>query len=173
MRFTLLCASTALAASLVLSACSGGSGSSSAIPGGATAMGHHVAQMHLTTVSPDRKSKNPCPSSKYYFCTDVSPSSSGPYVQWAACISSSSCPPTYDLVARNAFFTSQARRYKAKKLSSTWYPSPGNPTYEYITDVQLWLEQWQSQSSRRDVSACYYYYPSICSSTFTYGVMFS
>ena len=172
MRFTLLCASTALAASLVLSACSGGSGSSSAIPGGATAMGHHVAQMHLTAVSPDRKSKNPCPSSKYYFCTDVSPSSSGPYVQWAACTSGGSCPPTYDLVASNAFFTKSGKPVKAKKLSSTWYPSPGNPTYEYITDVSYGSSNGKVKVVG-ETAACYYYYPSICSSTFTYGVMFS
>jgi hypothetical protein len=158
---------------LVLSACSGGSGSSSAIPGGATAMGHHVAQMHLTAVSPDRKSKNPCPSSKYYFCTDVSPSSSGPYVQWAACTSSSSCPPTYDLVASNTFYNKPGTKViKAKNLSSTWYPSPGNPTYEYITDSHYGSSNGKVKVLG-ETSACYYYYPSVCSSTFPYGVIFT
>lgn len=171
MRFTLLCASTALAASLVLSACSGGSGSSSAIPGGSgsTAMGHHVSQMHVTAVNPDHK--NPCPSSKYLFCTTVSPSSSGPYVQWSAC-TSSSCPPTYDLVATNDFITKSGKPVKAKKLSSTWYPSPGNPTYEYITDVSYGSSHGKVKVIGQ-TAACYYYYPSVCSYSYNYGVMFS
>lgn len=82
MRFTLLCASTALAASLMLAACSGGAGSSSAIPGGASAtapMAHHG--YHLVSVG--RNKPQSC-NSPYFECYLVSPGSDE---QFGWCIS--------------------------------------------------------------------------------------
>lgn len=83
MRFTLLCASTALAASLVLSACSGGAGSSSAIPGGASAsapMAHHGA--HLVSAGGSHRPQS-C-TSPYYICYLIGP---GESEQFGWCIS--------------------------------------------------------------------------------------
>ena len=71
MRFTLLCASTALAASLVLSACSGGTGSST-IPGAARRTSqmanHHGAQL----VSTGAHRPQTC-TSPYYICYLIAP----------------------------------------------------------------------------------------------------
>jgi hypothetical protein len=169
-RFTLLMASSALAASLLLSACSSGSGSS-AVPGGsqvAAPMSHHgVGEMKLSAVSP-LKGKNPCPSSKYLFCADITASSSGPYIEWSACTSGGSCPPTYDLNAQGVITTTKGK--STKDLSSSWSPSPGNPTYGYITEVK-------PQKASKKVkfidatSACYANYPSICSNTYDVGLI--
>lgn len=85
MRFTLLCASTALAASLMLSACSGGAGSSSAIPGGTSsapmAQKHHG--YHLVSVGNNRPQSCQSP---YYICYLAAPGTSE---QFGWCISTS------------------------------------------------------------------------------------
>lgn len=167
MRFTLLSASTALAAGLLLSACS--SGGSGSLPGSsqvAAPMGHHGARMiKLIAFNPDTK----CPKKKYYLCVDISSSSSGPYVQFSECTSPSSCPPTYDLVASATITTVKGKSAK-KKLSDTWSPSPGNPTYQYITELK------PQKASKKPkfidaVQACYYYYPSDCGSTYDVGLI--
>jgi hypothetical protein len=170
-RFSLLYASAALASALILSACSGGSTSSSAIPGGASAMSHHGASlMRVSAVT--RDTTNPCPSSKYYFCFTVTSSSSGPYVTWAACTTTSSCPPTYDLVATGNFVSAKkGKPVKSKKLNGTWSPNPGNPTYQYITGKATKKNSHGKVKYVDETSACYYYFPSVCSSTYYLGVI--
>ena len=104
MRFTLLCASAALAASLVLSACSGGAGSTgaSAIPGsgsGVSSMGHHKIKMTAIAMHVNRRPA--CPSN-VIACFALN-YGSGPYTEWSACFSTYDCPPTYDIVASATF----------------------------------------------------------------------
>ncbi len=84
MRFSLLCASTALAASLMLAACSSGGGSSSAIPGGSSIapMGQSHGGYRLVTVA---QRDTTCPSS-FVQCLAVSP---GSYASTEWCLSSS------------------------------------------------------------------------------------
>jgi hypothetical protein len=161
-RFTLLFASTALAAGLLLSACS--SGSSSAIPGGsqvAAPMSHHgQAALKPYVVNPDKK--NPCPSSKYYECFDISASSSGPYVEWSS--TSTLTINGYDML------TTVKGKSADKKLSSDFSPDPGNPTYQYITE----LKPQKASTKVKFVDAtyaCYYLYPSVCSSTYYFGMI--
>jgi hypothetical protein len=167
-RFTLLLASSALAASLVLSACSSGSGSST-IPGGGSSvapMGHHGISLHAIAMKAD-KAKNPCPSSKYDACFGLN-YGSGPYVEWSACYSTYDCPPTYDIVATADLTTPKDKAVKPKVMTQDWSPSPGNPTYQYITAGS----KYKNGSKVRYVdatSACLYYYPSDCGAA-TFGI---
>lgn len=133
MRFTLLLASSALAASLVLSACSGGTsvptGSQSVAP-----MGHHAgAQIILDGAQKDTT----CPSSTgttYIDCYDVK--SGKNKFQW--CIvytgetscSSKLYPGTWTWTKFKVYNASNGK--KAKGLKSSWKPDPGNPTENEI-----------------------------------------
>ena len=88
MRFTLLCASTALAASLMLSACSSG-GSSSAIQGGtqttSVPMGHSHGGYHMVMFGKGIRHAQTC-QSPYYICYLVAP---GTTTQFGWCLSTS------------------------------------------------------------------------------------
>ena len=124
MRFTLLLASGALAASLALSACSGGS---QAIPGGAQSvapMGHHAAQL----VVPGAHHDASCPSS-YITCLTLYPGNN----TLGICISTSgNC--TTGLVGEwnwaDTIVTLKGKKYK--KFKESWSPNPGNPSTQTI-----------------------------------------
>ena len=166
-RHTLLAAAGTLAAAFLLSACSG-SGIGSAVPGGSTAssMGHKQSQMKLSMVGHNSLS---CPYSKYIFCMAVTASSSGPYMQWSAC-TTYSCPSYYDLVATGALFKVKGKPIKTKKVSVAFDPSPGNPTYGYITEHKKQKPNSKKVKAYMATSACYYNFPSICSSTYNAGI---
>ncbi|MFZ0364138.1 MAG: hypothetical protein WAL67_08025 [Candidatus Cybelea sp.] len=127
MRFTLLFASTALAASLVLSACSSG-GTSSAIPGGNSIapMGqNHGGYRLVTEVSRDTS----CPST-FVQCLALTPGSPAE-VEW--CISSSgNCTSgLYD--GRIKWLVTRPGVLKIKtgkpyhKIKAAWSAKKGNP----------------------------------------------
>ncbi|MGA8574161.1 MAG: hypothetical protein WB609_00540 [Candidatus Cybelea sp.] len=175
MRFTLLCASTALAASLMLSACSGGAGGgagASAIPsgGGSTqSMGHHKITPHAVAVHPARRS--PCPSSIFAACFALSTSSSGPYVEWSACFSTYSCPPTYAL---ESFATITKTRTggpvgRGQIAGQAWYPDPGNPTFQYIAAGRRYVAHTRARFTDA-TGVYYYYYPSAGTFYATFGI---
>jgi hypothetical protein len=119
-RFTLLLASSLLAASLALSACST-SGSSQAIPGGSSVapMGHQAA--HFVAVG--AKHDTSCPS-EYFACFTIYAGSTTEEI----CISSSTC--TSGLIGD---WTWKSKIVKAKngkkykKIKASFYPNPGNP----------------------------------------------
>jgi hypothetical protein len=120
-RFTLLLASSALAASLALSACSGGS---QAIPGsGQTVapMGHHMPQL----VAPGAQRNASCPST-FFVCVTLYPGTT----QQGICISTSgNC--TTGLVGSWNFsgaITTYPKGKKYKKIKVSFSPNPGNPT---------------------------------------------
>lgn len=128
MRFTLLLASSALAASLVLSGCST-SGGSQAIPGGTqTSMGRHAAfEAHVVGMKHDTS----CPSS-FYECVEVSTSSPSSQ-EW--CIVYSGTSDCSDLYPGTWTWTSENNKVKkgnpgkkTKKIKSSWSPNPGNPS---------------------------------------------
>ena len=126
MRFTLLLASSALAASLVLSGCST-NGSSQAIPGGSqTAMSHHTGQPTVFGVG--AKHQTSCPS-EYYECIEISKTSPGSQ-EW--CIIYSGTSDCTDLYPGTWTWSAPAVKAKngkkTKKVKCTFSPNPGNPT---------------------------------------------
>jgi hypothetical protein len=119
-RFTLLLASSALAASLVLSACSGGS---QTIPGGSTVapMGHHAAQL----VAPGAQRDASCPAT-YFVCVTLYP---GTTTQGICISTSGNC--TTGLVGSwnwSETITTVKTGKKYKKIKPSFSPNPGNPT---------------------------------------------
>ena len=128
MRFTLLLASSALAASLVLSGCSTSGGSS--IPGGTqTAMSHHGTPQLLGLGA---KHDTTCPST-FYECFEVSKTTPATQ-EW--CIIYSGTSDCTDLYPGTWTWSGPAYKVKKgtvtskadKKISGTFSPNPGNPT---------------------------------------------
>lgn len=119
MRFTLQCAGAALASSLMLSACTGGVGSSSAIPGGSTVSspgGHSKGGYHLVRIGGGMHTDAvTCPTNYTCYSLDAGTSTqagwclsttgnctSGVYtgrVKWSNTMPQATCMPTqtYDL----------------------------------------------------------------------------
>ena len=140
MRFTLLCASAALAASLVLAGCST-TGSSSAIPGGssATSMAHHSG-LHIVMMG--GRQPQSCPS-PYNFCYEVNPANGGTFEWCIVNITSGNC--TSNLAPGKWKWTNTApvpgkpqttnlkTGRKTGAVKSTWSPVVGNPTNNVIT----------------------------------------
>lgn len=141
MRFTLLCASSALAASLVLSACSSGGGSQ-AIPGGSQSvmpMGMHSG-LHMVVETRAMQPQAACPKKYSVACFTVPKPYSGKPASYAVtyCVttSGSSCssnlapgrwkwqPGTIYLIKGHVVSTDPKG-----KLS----PTTGNPVTETIT----------------------------------------
>ncbi len=126
MRFSILCASAALALGLALSACSSGAGSSSAVPSSgaqASATGAHGLVTHLM---PGVKPMISCDYSVYAFCFYVTPGDAGPYVETSA-------GSGYELYNDGWIVKNKSKSGKTdKKFDTYFYPDPGNPTYQYI-----------------------------------------
>jgi len=122
-RFTLLLASSVLAASLALGGCST-SGGSQALPGGSsvTPMGQHQVQL----VATGGLKNSSCPSSKYITCLTLYKGSN----QIEICVSSSgNC--TSGLVGDYTWSSKIVKAKngkKYKKIKASWSPNPGNPS---------------------------------------------
>jgi hypothetical protein len=83
--------------------------------------------------------KNPCPSSLYFFCVDVSYGNSGPYIEYT-CYTAGSyyCAPQYYLISK----ITNVRTGKpiSKKYSNSWNPNPMSSgpsgiSYQDITEI--------------------------------------
>jgi hypothetical protein len=136
-RFSLLIASSLIAAALTVSACNR-DGGSSAVPGGAQQAASMNRLGGLGALKPiammNRDTKNECPSSKYLYCVDITPSSSGPYVCFS---SSSSCGGSQQSPPYYAYGIIVSLKDKpTRKLSEYWDPFPGNPTDQYIVETK-------------------------------------
>jgi hypothetical protein len=131
-RFTLLLASSALAASLALSACS--SGGSQAVPSGSQVtapMGHHVGPYAVMTGARQAQS---CPS-PYYYCYEIAPGSTLTE-EWCIITTGSSCssnlaPGTWEW--KDLGKVSKVGGGKGKGIKSKWSPKKGNPTDNVVT----------------------------------------
>jgi hypothetical protein len=145
----------------MLSACSGGAGGAgaSAIPGGGStqSMGHHKVKMEVIAVHPARRPA--CPSS-VIACFALN-YGSGPYTEWSACLSTYDCPPTYDIVASASFskIRTGGAVGRGQIAGSDYYPSPGNPTYQYIAPGRHYAAHARARFYD-STSAYLYYYPS-------------
>ncbi|HYL27348.1 MAG TPA: hypothetical protein VEW74_05895 [Candidatus Nitrosotalea sp.] len=154
MRFTLLLASSALAASLVLSACSGGSPTVPAGPGSSTQMAHRLPQL----VAPGAKHNASCPSA-FFVCDTLYPGTT----QQGICISTSGNCTTGLVGSWN--FTGVIETYpkgkKYKKIKVAYSPNPGNPTTVIFTAKKVknthGKVKWQNI-----LNACEVTYPSSC-----------
>jgi|HubBroStandDraft_4_1064222.scaffolds.fasta_scaffold00947_4 hypothetical protein len=145
----------------MLSACSGGAGGAgaSAIPGGGStqSMGHHKVKLEAIAVHPARRPA--CPSTAIAcFALNYG---SGPYTEWSACLSTYDCPPTYDIVASATFtkYSNGGSVGRGQIAGSDYYPSPGNPTYQYIAPGRRYAAH--ARARFQDATTAYlYYYPS-------------
>lgn len=129
MRLTLLFASSALAASLMLSACSSGStvpaGSQSVAP-----MGHHAGAPQVVGLG--AKHDTSCPST-YYECVEVSKASPAQQ-EWCLIYSGTSdCTDLYPGTWTWSAIVVKAKNGKptnkhSKHVKASFSPNPGNPT---------------------------------------------
>jgi hypothetical protein len=130
-RFSLLCASAALASGLALSACSGSNTGSTPVQSLASSDGQVAATSQLnghqvvTRLMPGvkRMATGSCPS-QFVFCIAVIPGNPGPYV-------STSAGRGYELY-NNAYIEKMKTGKIDKKFDTYFYPDPGNPTSQYI-----------------------------------------
>ncbi len=124
MRLSLLGASAALVASIALSACGGGSGTSPALPSSAAqaVVSSHGHQLAIHTLPGVKILSGPECGTQYSFCFYVIPGNSGPYVQ------TSSSVPLYNV----GYILKNKNSKVDKKFDDYFYPDPGNPTYQYI-----------------------------------------
>jgi hypothetical protein len=147
-RFTLLIASSVLAASLALAGCSTGGGSQ-AIPGSSSVapMGHHGAQ--LTVAGAQHLAS--CPSSKYFTCLTIYKGSN----QLEICISTSgNC--SSGLVGTwtwSGQIIHVKTGKKDKKFKIKWSPNPGNPTVNTIK-VNTIKDSKGKIKYAEDITAC-------------------
>jgi hypothetical protein len=128
-RFTLLLASSALAASLVLSACSG----SSSLPTGSQSvapMGHRAGTPQLLGLG--AKHDTSCPSA-FYECFEISKSTPATQ-EWCIIYSGTSdCSDLYPGTWTWSGPTVKVKKgrptgKKDKKIKASFSPNPGNPT---------------------------------------------
>ncbi len=159
MRLSLLCASSALAASLLLSACST-SGTSQAIPGGSQsvgAMGHHGPQFVVSGQNGDAAS---CPTSVYVECINLSKKKGGSF---GLCLSTSgNC--TSGLVGDwnwTTTVTNLKGKNEDKKISNSWDPNPGNPSTDTFK-VHGKLRPSKQVKYIANITACEVTNPSSC-----------
>ena len=149
MRYTLLLASSVLAASLALGGCST-SGGSQALPGGSsvTPMGHH--QVQLVAVGVQHLAS--CPS-QYFTCLTIYKGSN----QIEICISSSgNC--TSGLVG-NWTWSGKIIHVKTgkkdRKFKVSFSPNPGNPTVNTIKVNEI-KDSHGKIKYAEDITACGY-----------------
>jgi hypothetical protein len=139
-RFSLLCAGAALAASLALSACSSGGNSPSALPSVAAqslvtsqATGH-TATLRLVAVRP--AAKNLCPPTKYSLCVYINSAAGSTTATVCAVSNGGGCSwsqmtPVY--YGYGYLFSLKNKPISTNKLTEYWDPFPGNPSTQYVT----------------------------------------
>jgi len=127
MRLSLLFAG-ALAFGVAVAACSGSSGSSSALPSSAAQALVRIGsdgRGPVTRLLPGHKQVvTGCNYTVYAFCFYVTKGDPGPYVETEAGGSAQ--------LYNNAYITSNKTGKLDKKFTTYFSPDPGNPTYQYI-----------------------------------------
>ncbi|MGA2760702.1 MAG: hypothetical protein ABSF08_10335 [Candidatus Cybelea sp.] len=134
MRFINICASSAIAASLLLSACSNSSGGSQALPSSSQAVAPmaHSGHPHLTVIG-GRKNTAYCDYSLYLTCVTVA---KGSPAALEICYneSGSGCSSGYfpSLTWYEGIYSVKKNKLY-KKIVGSFYPNPGNPSEDTIT----------------------------------------
>jgi hypothetical protein len=123
-RFSIVCASAALAFGSALSACSGTSSTSPALPSAAAqalVMSHPVSGISTYPLRAVRRLATYCPR-RYAFCINVTPGDPGPYLKTLG---------GTKLLYNNAYI--ETLKGKIDDNFQTYFdPTPGNPTSQYI-----------------------------------------
>jgi hypothetical protein len=131
-RFTNLCASSAIAASLVLSACSGGSGGSQALPSNSQAVAPMAHSAHLTVVGA-RPSTASC-GTAYLTCVTVKKGSPASLELCYNASGGSGCTSgSFPSLTWYEVVVSVKSGKIYKKIVGSFYPNPGNPSEDTIT----------------------------------------
>jgi hypothetical protein len=130
MRFVNVCASGAIAAGLLLSACSSSSGGSQPLPSNPQAIATKAHSAHLTVVG-GRQFTASCDTSLYLTCVTIAKGSPATieicYNSEGSGCSSGSFPT---LTWYEAIYSVKDKPYK--KIVGSFYPNPGNPTDDTI-----------------------------------------
>jgi hypothetical protein len=122
-------------------------------------MAHHVP--HLIANSPGAERGTPsCPSSKYILCVDIT-KASGATV--GLCISTSGdC--TSGLIGDWNFTATitTLKGKKFKKIGESWYPDPGNPSTQTMTEKKKIKGNGTKIKYVDNINACEVTNPSSC-----------
>jgi hypothetical protein len=165
LRSTVLLASGALAFGLMLAACSssGNSVPASALPQSqddTLSTAHYAVSIHAVALKP--AVRNICPLSKFSFCVTISPHTTGPYWNW--CGGPSCSGSQYELVATDSISMTKSGKNMDRQLPSWFAPSPGNPTENYVQEHKVFAPGPHGMAKFTETAnACFYYYPSECS----------
>jgi hypothetical protein len=131
-RFTNLCASSAIVASLVLSACSSGSGGSQALPSNSQAVAPMAHSAHLTVVGA-RPSTASC-GTAYLTCVTVKKGSPASLEICYNAAGGSGCTSgSFPSLTWYEAIVSVKSGKTYKKIVGSFYPNPGNPSEDTIT----------------------------------------
>ena len=148
MRFSLLMTAGVLAASIGLSACSGGG---SAVPSGSQSVSSMAKSggPHLTVVG-NVKNTGTCPSG-FILCVTISKASPAT-VELCISYTTGTCP--YPGVWAWATQGQKVNGAPYKKLASSASPNPGNPTYISISEKKKIKKSHGKYKYQVAISAC-------------------
>jgi len=154
-RFINLCASSAIAASLVLSACSSSGGSSQALPSSSQAVAPmgHSGRPHFTVVG-GRQFTASCNATLYVACVTVKKGSPGALeicVNEAGSGCTSGSFPSLEWY--EAVYT--VKGGATKKIVGSFYPNPGNPSEDTITAKKKVKNSHGNISYVQFIEACF------------------
>jgi hypothetical protein len=165
-RSSVYLVTVALAATFILTGCGGGSqptGSQFAAPAAHRASGIHYVIFKNATVP-----KKLCPPDQFAFCITISPETTGPY--WGWCGNVSCYGSQSEMVATSEIIETKTRRPANKRLPQSFSPSPGNPTWLYITEAKT-IKPVRAAKFTEITSACEYSDPSTCYGPIEIGVI--
>lgn len=148
-----------VALGLSLAGCGGGlqaaaGGLQLAASPSARADGIHYVMSKNATVP-----QNHCSPDQFAFCINISPKTTGPYWGWCGNLSCSGSQ--YEMVATSDIVETKTGKSANKKLPQSFFPSPGNPTWLYITEAKS-IRPARGPKFTLTSSACDYYYPTTC-----------
>ncbi|MGA9944568.1 MAG: hypothetical protein WBE79_04830 [Candidatus Cybelea sp.] len=145
----------ALAVGVALAGCGAG-------PQAAASGTHYVISKHAAVPN------NLCSPDQFAFCITISPKTTGPY--WGWCGNVSCYGAQYEMVATSEIVDTKTGRSANKKLPQSFSPSPGNPTWLYITEVKP-IRRARRPKFTLISSACEYSHPSTCYGPIKIGIV--
>jgi hypothetical protein len=159
MRLNVYVVTVALAASLALAGCGGASQAAPASSELTAPASNRAGGIHYVVIKNTVVPNNHCPADQFTFCITISPETTGPYWGWCGNLSCSGSQ--YEMVATSKIVVTETGKAANKKLPQSFSPSPGNPTWLYITEAKT-VRPARNPKFTEITSACEYYYPSTC-----------
>jgi hypothetical protein len=158
-RFSVYLVTVALATSLVPAGCGGGSQAAVDSARLAAPASHRANRIHYIVFKDGTIPENDCPHDRFAFCITISPETTGPY--WGWCGNVSCYGSQYEMVATSEILELKTGKPANNKLPQSFSPSPGNPTWLYITEAKP-IRAAKSPKFMLISSACEYFNPSTC-----------